>query len=104
MMDDEHTSDARQPLSRGVMVLWVLSPTVILLPCLAFFGWSWSYLGWVVFFALLLNLYAFSAMNLWDRGVADWEMKAVPFTLALSVVNGALVVLIDTALRALGFL
>lgn len=87
---------------RWVSILWGLSPAVVLLPCVVLFGRQWAYLGWAAFFAGMLNMYAWSATMLWSRRVEHWEIRAVPLTLLMLVINAVLVIGGEALLAAMG--
>lgn len=82
--------------------LWAFSPALIVLPFLVLFGWEWKFLSWVGFLGGVLNAYFFSAMEVWRRGLPDWELRAVPVTLLVIAVNAGLVFVLERGLHWLG--
>lgn len=105
MSVDESIASAereRTPPRTWASVLWAISPTLIVLPCVLAFGRQWPYLGWLGFFAGALNMYAWSAMALWSRRVEHWEIRAVPLTLLMLIINAALLIAGEALLAAIG--
>jgi hypothetical protein len=92
----------RRPPRRSVTVAWALSPAFVLLPCVVIFGRQWPYLGWLAFFAGVLNMYAWSAVMLWTRRIEHWEVRAVPLTLLMIVINLAILIAGEALLVAAG--
>ena len=84
------------------MILWGLSPALLVLPAIALFGRQWPYMGWLVFFAGALNMYAWSALLLWSKRGEHWEIRAVPLSLLMLVLNLVLVIAGEALLTALG--
>lgn len=82
--------------------LWAFSPALIVLPFLVLFGWEWKFLSWVGFLGGILNAYFFSAMEVWRRGLPDWELRAVPVSLLVISVNALLVFAVERGLHLLG--
>lgn len=78
---------------RMIFILWLLSPTPIMLLATAVLGRSNDWIDYVFFMFGVLNLYAWSAVLLRRFRLKSWELKAIPLTGAAALVNIGLIFL-----------